>query len=53
MNYFTSLLLLLPAVINMGPINMQNANMVQQVTTNTPPALLQAKRTATHYGPAF
>ena len=49
----TATLLLLTAVIKMVPVNIPNANMIQQVTTNVPPASLQAKRTTTHYGPAF
>ena len=49
----TATLLLLTAVIKMVPVNIPNANMVQQATTDVPPASLQAKRTTTHYGPAF
>ena len=49
----TATLLLLTAVIKMVPVNIPNANMVQQVTTGVPPASLQARRTTTHYGPAF
>ena len=53
MNYFTSVLVLLPMVFSVNAVNLTDAVKVKQAKTLTPTEHIQAARTATHYGPAF
>ena len=53
MNFFTSVLILLPFVFSSGALTKANLETNKRSALDTKAALVQAPRIETHYGPAF